>query len=190
VSEGRKAARRDRQLAEVVMRARFAFALVVVSLLASLGCSPAREAPAGNPSPPPAASLPAAPGAPMERLPTTQASLADRLAAEAAGRPPLRPRAEDVLATLGVSKPSQVLAAPVEARFCLAGFAEHQIAVAVCEYGSEADARRGADRSERVFGPLVPNRTLDVRGPLLVTIVRPGAGPELAAQARALAARL
>ncbi|HKA89903.1 MAG TPA: hypothetical protein VKE22_19715 [Haliangiales bacterium] len=139
-------------------------------LVVLFGCSPA-PAPAPAPAPEPA-----------------HRDLAADLAAEAAGRAGAGPRAEDVLAAFArdhdpVAGTMQVLARPVAARFCLSGRTSMGLGVVVCEYDSEDAARRGRDRSERLFGRAIRNRTLAVRRGALLTLTRPTDDPALALEA-------
>src|SRR5437868_3266934 len=102
------------------------FVALVVILLA--GC---RERPL------PAAPPPAPPAAPAF-------TLLERLQAEAEARPGGKPAAEEVRAALEtqgfpVERWKQVLAAPVGARFCMAGQTAGGVGVAVCEYASPAE---------------------------------------------------
>jgi hypothetical protein len=145
--------------------------LVLALLL--LGCSE-RRAPTATPTPDP-----------VQRL-----SLMERLAHEAAHRPAAALPAERVQSTLSahgyaIERWKQVLASPVNARFCMAGQTEAGVGVAVCEYESAQAAARGAAHSRATFDRLIPNRQLEVNGQTLLTVTRPGAA--LAGEARRLA---
>jgi len=115
----------------------------------------------------------AQPAPELDPAPAARGSLAQQLAAESAARPAAGPRAEDVVASLGGAAGKQVLARPVLARYCYAGRTAAGLGVAVCQYDSEAAARRGLDHSHRTFDRLVPNRTLAVHGPTLLTVTEP-----------------
>jgi hypothetical protein len=165
--------------------------VLVLSLLClapSLGCGARKEAP-----PPPAATPPPAAPAPDPAL--ARLSLMERLQRESAARPAGTPRPEDVQAALGshgitLERWKQVLATPVGARFCMAGETPHGLGVAVCEYGSEAEAARGLGYSRATFDRLIPNRRLSVNRKTLLTLTpaTPAVGEEATRVATAFAA--
>jgi hypothetical protein len=150
----------------------------------------------------PAASTAARPGAPESPGPATppddtspavaRGNLAQRLAAEAAGRPSASasssaagPRVEDVATALrragvAVTPPSQVLARTIGARYCAATSTPAGLAVAVCEFADEAGAERGLAYSHRTFDRLIPGRTL-LRNRSTVLTLSGGASAALAA---------
>jgi hypothetical protein len=113
-------------------------------------------------------------------------SLVERLAVEAASRPGARVSAERVRDGLGeIQRWKQVLASPVQARFCMAGQTPGGVGVAVCEYESAAAAARGRSYSHATFDRLIPGRQLSLNGQTLLTLTAP---PSLAGEAHRLAA--
>jgi hypothetical protein len=114
-------------------------------------------------------------------------SLVERLAREAAGRPGARVSAERVHDAIGapIERWKQVLASPVQARFCMAGQTPGGVGVAVCEYESAAAAARGLSYSRATFDRLVPGRQLSLNGQTLLTLTAP---PSLAGETQRLAA--
>jgi hypothetical protein len=153
-------------------------ALFVASSLGALasGCG---DRPAVQPAGPPVpASAPAA---------SPRWSILERLGHEAASRPTTGLRAEAVAAALaGGGLPligwKQVLASPIGARFCMAGQTAAGSAVAVCEFGNDAEANAGLAYSHQTFDRLIPHRSLLQRGPTVLTVTRPS-GPSRAGDA-------
>lgn len=95
----------------------------------------------------------------------TRGTLADRLTAEVATRPPTGLRVEDVTAAfrsagVPVGPLTQVLGRTIGARYCASTATPAGVAMAICEFADEAEAARGLDYSRRQFDRLVPGRTL------------------------------
>jgi hypothetical protein len=125
------------------------------------------------PAPPPAtapAPVPAAPAAVEEPL-----TLNERLAREAARRPPGVIRAESVAAALSaagvpIGSLRQVLARPLGARYCALGRTASGLVVSLCEFDDDAQAARGVDLSHRTFDRLIPGRRLAHKRGTLLTL--------------------
>jgi hypothetical protein len=148
--------------------------LLTVSLLGGISACGNRE-----PRAPVVARAPEAPpvpaGGPAD---LRRRSILDRLTLEAQSRPAAAPKVEVVeqaLAAAGVplQRWKQVLASPIGARFCMTGQTATGTVVAVCEFGSAAEASAGISYSHKTFDALIPNRSLIQRGPTVVTITRP-----------------
>jgi hypothetical protein len=143
-------------------------ALALTSLLI-VACharpTPPSPAPPLTPAPAPAAAAPAAVEEPL--------TLNERLAREAASRPPGVIPAERVAAALSsggvpIGSLRQVLARPVGARYCALGRTASGLVVSVCEFDDDAQAARGVDLSRRTFDRIIPGRRLvHKRGTLL-----------------------
>jgi hypothetical protein len=146
--------------------------LLAITLLATISCSrsPAPPTPPSSLAPPPEPAL----------------SLVERLTREAGTRPAARVPAERVHAGLGaIERWKQVLASPIQARFCMAGQTAGGVGVAVCEYEDAAAAARGLSYSRATFDRLIPGRQLSLNGQTLLTLTAP---PELAGETHRLAA--
>ena len=127
------------------------------------------------------------------RDPEVPDSEAERLAREAASRPPATPRVEDVLtalarAGLAPGRPQQVLARTLGASFCASAATAQGTGVAVCEFSSEEVARRGLAFSRLAFDRIIPGRTLTLNRKTLLTVTRAEASPNAEAEARAAVA--
>jgi hypothetical protein len=152
--------------------------LLTASLLGGISACADREPRA--PAPPRAPLAPPVPaGAPVD---LGRRSILDRLTLEAQNRPAAAPKVEAVaqaLATRGLplQRWKQVLASPIGARYCMTGQTAAGTVVAVCEFGSAAEADAGMSYSHKTFDGLIPNRSLVQRGPTVVTITRPASGP-------------
>ena len=83
-------------------------------------------------------------------------------------------------AGVAVAPPTQVLARTIGARYCAATSTPAGLAVAVCEFGDDAEAERGLAYSRRTFDHLVPARTL-LRNHATVLTLSPGDARALAA---------
>jgi hypothetical protein len=135
-------------------------------LIAACNTRPTPPAPSPLPlPPPPAAAAPAEP--PL--------SLNERLAREAASRPPGVIAAETVAAALStagvpVGALKQVLARPLGARYCALARTASGLVVSVCEFADDAAAARGGDLSRRTFDSLIPGRRLTHRRGTLLTL--------------------
>jgi hypothetical protein len=152
--------------------ARTSLALFLISSLSTFASACADRAPA--PVAAPAASPPLAAGTPAN---FARASIMERLTREAQSRPATAPRAEAVeqalaAAGLPLSRWKQVLGSPIGARFCMAGQTVAGSVVAVCEFGSPAEASAGVAYSHRTFDALIPNRSLVQRGQTVLTVTR------------------
>ena len=151
--------------------------------LIAMGCSKPSSPPsavdAGAPSPSAessaapmaSASAPAqAPSGPM--LPNV--GVANRMANEAKNRPTGTPRAEDLYAALAkagmkVVEKNQHMAAPFGAQYCLGAEVEGQLALSVCEYGSEQAAKDGREMSLKAF-KFVANREIFINKQTTFTV--------------------
>ena len=140
-------------------------------VLALAACS-RTEQPA--PTPPPA-SAPTTIGAPGSQNLAPLAGIAVRMNEESAQRPPVKVTAEavfDALAARGISLTSkkQVLAATALASYCALGVTAESIAIAVCEYASQAAARAGKQLLDTRYTKLVPDAVRSLNGSTLVTV--------------------
>lgn len=144
--------------------------LLTASLLAGIPACSDHKTPA------PASATPPTPrGSPAD---LGRRSILERLTHEAQHRPDAAPKVEAVaqaLATAGMplERWKQVLASPIGARFCMNGQTTQGTVVAVCEFGSAAEASAGVSYSHKTFDALIPNRSLIQRGSTVVTITRP-----------------
>lgn len=163
-----------------------AVASAVATAVAMTACTPPpRRAPA---APPPPVAAVASPARPPEAP-----SLGGLLAGELRGRPGATPSVEQVASALqraGVALPpmKQVLARTVGARYCAASTTTVGLAVAVCEFGSDADADRGLSFSRRTFDPLIPGRSLTRNRTTVLTLTPPSTSAQVRVQAAHVAA--
>jgi hypothetical protein len=132
------------------------FALVAVLLVACTRSSAPPPAPIVDPD--------------VVRLP-----LPARLQREAQARPTGTPRAEEVMAALergglALEGHQQVLASTVGAAYCTSAVTPKGVAVAVCEYPAEDQARRGLEYSHRTFDRLIPGRRLLLNRKTMLTM--------------------
>jgi hypothetical protein len=155
------------------------------------------EVRAAAPEPPPAttaakaaaASAGALAAAPAVATPAPGTSIAEQLQREAAGRPAIPLRAEQVLAALQgagihLDTPRQVIGLTVRASYCLAASGSAGLGVAVCEYPDDAAAAAGQQYSIDRFGAMQPNRRIERKGALTLTLtVPPSADGDAAARA-------
>jgi len=140
--------------------------LVLLGALSSAAC--ARRAPgAATPDPNLAPVATPAPQTPPNAAaaPAARGTLAERLSAEAQGRPATSLSAERVTealsrAGLALGPLTQVLGRTIGARYCASTATPAGLGVAVCEFADDAEAARGLDYSHRTFDRLVPGRTL------------------------------
>jgi hypothetical protein len=175
--------------------------VAMVSLLSLLGC---RDGGATNmPAPPPAQKPPALErmaiaAAVPEAQPAPQPAripLAQRLAREAAARPPDALRTEVLIEALAmrginVAPPRQVLASPVGALYCEAAASARGLALSLCAYADAAELASGRARSHALFDRLIPGRTLIGHGKTLLTLAPTPAAAQEAAIADQLFAEL
>jgi hypothetical protein len=122
----------------------------------------------------------------LEKKVVPRVPLGEQLAREAAARPARAVRAEQLVAALAqrgvqVARPHQVLASPVDARYCELMTTAGGLAISLCEYGDAAAAQRGRAQSQATFDALLPGRTLDTRFNTLLTLT-PAADRELVRQ--------
>lgn len=148
---------------------------------------------AGTPSATTATSPIAPPQPPAPTKTPSRGTLADRLAAEGSARPPTALHAEDVTAALrragiSVGPLTQVLGRTIGARYCASTATATGLAVAVCEFGDDAEAARGLDYSRRQFDRLVPGRTLLRNRGTVLTLTPGDAGVAPTADTRRAAA--
>jgi hypothetical protein len=106
---------------------------------------------------------------------SAQLPLGARLQREAGSRPTGTPRAEEVLAAftrqgLAIEGTMQVLASTVGAAYCASAGTPQGLAIAVCEYPAEAEARQGMEYSRRTFDRLIPGRRLLLNHKTLLTV--------------------
>jgi hypothetical protein len=104
-----------------------------------------------------------------------QLPLAARLQREAAARPTGTPRAEEVLAAfvrqgIPIEGTMQVLASTVGAAYCASAGTPRGLAIAVCEFPAEAEARQGMEYSHRTFDKLIPGRRLLLNHKTMLTV--------------------
>jgi len=140
------------------------------------------DPPAPSPPPPAPASAiaatagtPTTVGAPGSQDLAPLAGVATRMHDEASQRPHVKVTAEavfDALTQRGIvlASTKQVLAATAAASYCALGVTDDNIAVAVCEYASQAAARAGKRLLDTRYAKLVPDAVRVVNGNTLVTV--------------------
>lgn len=111
-------------------------------------------------------------------------SISEQLAAEAASRPSGTVTVEEVVAALQafgdpVLDQRQVLATPVDARYCALLDTRSGLVLSVCEFESPPAAQSGLDVSRSRFDRLIPGRRFALNGSTLLTVT-PGEGGETA----------
>jgi hypothetical protein len=120
----------------------------------------------------------AVPSATAATLPNM--SFPERFQTEAASRPALKPRVEDVLAAfktagLDIVEPKQHLASPLGARYCVGARAIDGAAtlfqLSVCEYLNADVAAKSAAFSETAMKTLLPTRTVRARNHLGLVVL-------------------
>ena len=149
------------------------------------------EAGVSSPSATPSAAVVASASAPAQApsgpmLPNV--GVANRMANEANNRPTGTPRAEDVYAALAKAgmklvEKNQHMAAPFGAQYCLGAEVEGQLALSVCEYGSEQAAKDGREMSLKAF-KFVANREIFVNKQTTFTVREKTKTPEVDAVAK------
>ena len=150
-------------------------------------CAPRQE----SATPPPTA--PATVKATTPTPPAEAPTLGGLLARERDTRSHATPAVEQVATALeraGVplSPMKQVLARTVGARYCAASTTTAGLAVAVCEFGSDAEAASGLAFSHRTFDPLIPGRSLTRNGATVLTLTPASSTANVHAQAERAAA--
>ena len=140
-------------------------------LVMALGACSHRETKA----PPPPASAPETQGIPGSQDLAPLANLGARLRDEAKHRPAVKVPAEklfDALTRQGITLAThhQVLATTANASYCDLGVTKDTVAIAVCEYPSEAAATRGKQLMDSRYAKLVPDAVRTVNGSTLVTV--------------------
>jgi hypothetical protein len=145
------------------------------------------------PAAPRAAAAATAPSGSPDSSPPPGSSIAAQLQREAAGRPPIAPRAEELLAALDragvdLEPPRQVVGLTVRAAYCVSTRAAAGLGVAICEYPDAAAAAAGRQYSLDHFQALQPDRRIEIKGALTLTLTLPhGADADAAARAATLA---
>jgi hypothetical protein len=137
---------------------------------------------------------PAAEPLPAVAAPPPGTSIAAQLQREASERPAIPLRAEQVVAALEsagipLDPPRQVLGLTVRARYCVSASGAAGLGVAICEYPDSAAAAAGRQYSIDRFGALQPNRRIEQKGSLTLTLTVPSS-PDGDAAARAAAGAL
>jgi hypothetical protein len=146
----------------------------------AVGCSKHNDAPqpvaSSTASAAASAGLPDAGGSSSMSEPVPGEGLGGHFAREAKNRPGLKPNADDIFAALGragvgVPKQTQSMGSTYKAAYCTGGYsADSLIALTVCEYANEADAKAGRDYSISLF-PKMTNRTVVAHKTNTLTIV-------------------
>ena len=143
--------------------------VIALTFVLTAACSarPALPSPPPPPSAPAPVATPSAAEAPL--------GLYERLAREAATRPPGVIAAETVATALSAAgvplgAPKQVLARPLGARYCALARTAAGLVVSVCEFDDDAQAARGVDLSHRTFDRLIPGRRLTHKRGTLLTL--------------------
>ncbi|HEY5921816.1 MAG TPA: hypothetical protein VIV11_09115 [Kofleriaceae bacterium] len=130
------------------------------------------------PPPPPSPVEPVqatTPGAPGSQNLAPLAGVTARMREESSARPRVEVTAEalfDALADRGIviARRQQVLAATAQAAYCALGVTDDSIAIAVCEYESQAAARAGKRLLDTRYAKLVPDAVRVLNGNTLVTV--------------------
>ena len=125
--------------------------------------------------PPPPASAPATQGIPGSQDLAPLANLGAVLSNEARHRPAVKVPAEKLFDALGkqgiaLATHHQVLATTANAAYCDLGVTKDTLAIAVCEYPSEAAARKGKQLLDSRYAKLVPDAVRTIKGSTLVTV--------------------
>jgi hypothetical protein len=168
------------------------FYLLALSAILTGACHRRPQPPVPSPLPPAAEPAPpsAAPAARVEE----PLRLQDRLAKEAASRPPGAIKVEAVAAALSaagvpIGSLKQVLARPLGARYCALARTDSGLVVSLCEFDDDAGAARGVHLSQRTFDRLIPGRRLAHKRGTLLTLTLGAPDPRRSAEgARAEAA--
>lgn len=147
--------------------------LLLVIAIGALGACSHRETKAPPPPPPPSA--PTTQGIPGSQDLAPLANLGAVLSSEAKHRPTVKVPAEklfDALAKQGIALAThhQVLATTANASYCDLGVTKDTIAIAVCEYPSEAAAQKGKQLLDGRYAKLVPDAVRTINGSTLVTV--------------------
>jgi hypothetical protein len=113
-----------------------------------------------------------------------RSDIAGQLAKEAATRPSGTVTVEDVVAALEAAgdppvHEQQVLASPIDARYCALVETRSGLVLSVCEFESHGAARAGLDLSRSRFDRLIPGRRFELNGSTLMTVT-PRQGGEAA----------
>jgi len=121
------------------------------------------------------ASAPVSTGVPGSQDLAPLANLGARLSSEARHRPVVKVPAEKLFGALaehGITLAShhQVLATTANASYCDLGVTKDTVAIAVCEYPSEAAAKQGKQLMDTRYAKLVPDAVRTVNGSTLVTV--------------------
>jgi hypothetical protein len=115
----------------------------------------------------PVGSAPASPAAPLGGDQGLATTLSDRLAREAASRPPIHPNADDVLAALAkaggtVVTKKQGLGATYKANFCEGGTtSDGAVTLSICEYPDDASAKTGLASLQAIYPAKMSTHTLN-----------------------------
>lgn len=168
---------------------------LTTSATALTACRPRpKDAPPAPPAAVPAGAAAATPARRAEApAPTPTPTLGGLLASELETRPAVTPAVEQVASALqqaGVTLTpmKQVLARTVGARYCAASTTSTGLAVAVCEFASDAEADRGIAFSRRTFDRLIPGRRLARNRMTVLTLTPASADARAHAQAERVAA--
>lgn len=165
------------------------------SLLGACKAEPKKE------EPPPASSVTAAETVPppgsasaMPPYPGRALSLGDKMNQEAAARSAGALRAEAVFEAFqkdGMklkAPPKQHMGSPVGATYCAGATSEANLAMSVCEYRSDAEAKKGREDSVGAF-KAIPNRDVYQNKQTTLTILQNPKGPESEAESKRIVAQ-
>ncbi len=151
-------------------------ATLAVALLALSSCGREERSRTASQSAPTASSAAASTTAASNRRRSSgREGIAEQLATEAATRPSGTVTVEDMVAALETTgdpavHEQQVLASPIDARYCAVLETRSGLVLSLCEFESPAAARTGLDVSRSRFDRLIPGRRFALNGSTLMTV--------------------
>ena len=157
--------------------------LHTIYFVVALAACKSEPNPQSQPQPQPAAPQPRAvepahattSGAPGSQNLAPLAGVSARMREESSARPQVKVSAEALFDALGergivLARRQQVLAVTAQAAYCALGVTDDSIAIAVCEYESQAAARAGKRLLDTRYAKLVPDAVRVLNGNTLVTV--------------------
>ena len=152
-------------------------ATLAVALLALSSCGREERSRTASQSAPTASSAAASTTAASKSkgVAASREGIGEQLATEAATRPSGTVTVEDMVAALELTgdpavHEQQVLASPIDARYCAVLETRSGLVLSLCEFESPAAARTGLDVSRSRFDRLIPGRRFALNGSTLMTV--------------------
>jgi len=150
-------------------------ATLAVALLALSGCAREERSRTASQSAPRASSAPTSGTAGPSSKAARPRDIAGQLANEASTRPSGTVTVEDMVAALEKAgdppvHEQQVLASPVDARYCALLETRSGLVLSLCEFESPAAARSGLATSRSRFDRLIPGRRFALNRSTLMTV--------------------